>query len=314
MVRSSVPGDADYSKVTGNLLELADFGVPYVDFTGGNPLICEWLPDAIKLSNNLGIYSSLTVSGPMIPRLGSEFIGLPSILRFSIDGRENFHNKNRGPGFYDHIVSGLEMAKSLRKGKATQLIFTVVPGSGGNIDFDTLESVLTLARRNNVLINVNPLFNSMLSDEERSCLIWFAKQADVQVSRGRLRFMARGGNNVNNPSCRAVESVITITADNYLVLPCYHHSIERISLTHGIKSALDSPLRTKMSKNQGRFDFCQGCSIWCYIIPSWVVLAPFRLVAWLHSLSGLQAIRDNILRTAGRFHSEYPYPEFSPRD
>jgi MoaA/NifB/PqqE/SkfB family radical SAM enzyme len=308
-VRSPFPGDADFEKVLRNIREIAELRIPYADFAGGNPMLLSWLPYALKYANLQGLCSSLTVSGPMITKAGPGFIQLPSILRFSIDGMPDYHNKSRGEGYFQNILNGLEMAREMRKGKHTQLIFLAIPGEGGNINAPTLNFLLELTRAYRVMVNVNPLFDSKLSDDEQKLLLKFARKADFQVSRGRLRFMARGGNNIQNPTCRAASSVLTISADNKLVLPCYHSPIAKIPLDNGIREVLNSHLWQNHKRMQGRHDFCQGCSIWCYIVPSWIELAPWRLVAWLHALSGLQKPRDTVLRTAGRiFHPHDRYP------
>lgn len=312
-VRSSYPGDADFDKIAGLLLQIKELRIPYVDFTGGNPLLCDWLGEALKLSNRLDQVSSLTVSGPMIARRGEELIGLPTILRFSIDGDESYHN-HHGHGFYPSILHGLELARSVRQNRPTQLLFTVMPGEKGNIRSEIFCDVLRLAREFGVMINVNPLFDSEFSSDEMELLLWFAKQADVQTSRGKLRFIARGGNNIQNPTCKAVSSVLTISSDNRLVLPCFHREVGSISLDDlNLREAVNSSHRLKAMKMQGKHAFCQGCSIWCYIIPSWITLAPQRVVALLQALSLLQTPRDAILRFCGKLNSKFPYPSFNPK-
>jgi len=318
-VRSPYPGDADFDKVVKLLPQIAELGIRrYVDFTGGNPMLLDWLPEALNLSNCLGLLSSLTISGPMIAKRGAEIIGLPTILRLSIDGDENYHN-NHGHGYYEYLANGLEMIHDLRRNKWTQLLFTILPGTKGNIRQDILSSVLNLAREFGVLVNINPEFGATLDDDEIELLLWFAKQADVQVSRGKIRFITRGGNNISNPTCRAVSSVIAISPDNKLVLPCFHaynngKSQESISLdNNSLIEALNSQKRRAALKMQGKYSFCHGCSRWCYIIPSWITLAPKRVVAWLHAPTVFQVPRDSILRLCGRFNTKYPYPSFRPK-
>lgn len=308
-VRSPFPGHANFDNVIRNLEEIARLRIPYVDFTGGDPASWPGLPEALDLSNRLGIYSSLTVSGPQIRRRGVKFIGLPSLLRFSIDGIPEFHDRNRGEGCFDDLIYGLELAQKLRGSKKTQLIFTAIGGNHGNMDVETLSFILDLARTYGVMVNVNFLFNAFLSNETLDLLSWFGRQADVKCSKGQVRFILRGGNNTLDPTCRAVSSTLAITADNRLALPCYHNAEQYLSLDGGIASALLSREWKDAQRREGRYPFCRGCSVWCYILPSWVMM-PDRLVTWLHALSGFQSIRDSALKSIGSRRSDYPYPAF----
>lgn len=310
LVRSPHPGDADFEKTVKNLREFKELGGVYVDLTGGNPLLVPWLPEILTLCKELKLYTSLTVSGPKIPKRGEECFGLPSLLRFSIDGDEDFHNKNRGKGYFEYIREGLAIAQKVRKNKKTQLIFTVVPGEKGNINRSQFASVLKLAREFQVLVNVNPLFNiRKMSQKELDDLRWFAKQADVQLSRGKLRFVLEGGNNNCNSTCRAVSSVVTITSDNKLILPCYHSPYAKISIDNGLKTALETETRADLKNKEGSLGTCDGCSIWCYVIPSFIYHAFDRVVVWEHALSGFQGLRDSILKASGKFHPNFPYPK-----
>ena len=314
-VRSPFPGDASFNNVAQVLTQANNLGCRYVDLTGGNPLLVDWLPDALMLCNKFGLTSSLSVSGAMIAermkQWGTDWLNFPGILRFSIDGNPDFHDANRGPDNYLHTVAGLEVASRVTQKGRIQIVFSAIPGSNGNINRDQLSSVLYLARKSGVLVNVNPLFGASLSSAEIQDLIWFGKQSGIQMSRGKLRFLLRGGNNQYNPTCQAVRSVITVTPDNKLAVPCYYHQELAIPIGNDLRLALNSWERKRYLALDGRHDFCQGCSIWCYIVPSFLYHCHNRAVTWLHGLSGLQEVRDCLLRFAGQFHHCHPYPDFS---
>lgn len=311
LVRDNTLPDADFDDVICNLNEFKKLGGVYVDFTGGNPLLVPWLEDSLRESNKLSLYSSLTVSGPQVVKQGYKIFPLPNLLRFSIDGGKEYHNANRGKGYFEYIRAGLKIASEVRSNRKTQLIFTVIPGPKGNINRTQFAEVLRLAREFRALVNVNPLFNDLeYSEQEKRDLLWLARQADVQMSRGKLRFIQQGGNNAKNPVCEAVKDVATISADNFLVLPCYHHITKRISLKNGLRPALWNSKRTSTMSKCGQFRFCQGCSIWCYIVPSFMSHILDRVVTWQHALSGLQPLRDPILRACGKLHPNNPYPDF----
>jgi len=309
LVKSPKPGTANHDAVMRNVQGLARAGVRYVDLTGGNPLMFEGLPEAIRLANQFGMISSLTVSGPLISRRGEDIFGLPSQLQFSIDGTPAFHDANRGAGFYQHIVNGLEMAATLRPGrKPAKLIFTTLPGHGGNINIETFRSVLALARRfPNTLVSVNPVFGGQYSPEEERLLRWFGRQAYVQMSRGKLRFLRQGGNNAKNPFCRATSTSAAITADSKLRLPCYHRAQCEVPLEEGLANALASPERREALKYQGRLPCCEGCSIWCYMMPSIASLHALRFAfPYQQMMVAGQGIRDSLLRFCGQYWGSFP--------
>lgn len=315
-VRSPYPGSADFDIAEKVAREFKELGGWYFDATGGNPLLVPWLPDLLKINQEIRLYTSLTVSGKQIIKRtndwGERWFLLPTLLRFSIDGDREYHDINRGrPSNYDYTVQGIEVATKIRSRKKTQIIFTVMPGAGGNLNRNQFASVLELARRTGVIVSVNLLFNlQYLTPEEINDLRWFAKQADIQLSKGKIRFVMRGGNNRKNPTCKAAHSVVTISPDGEMVLPCYYKQVEAISILKGLKAAYDSPERKAVLEQDGRYDFCQGCSRWCYVIPSFLYHILDRAIVGMHCLSGLQGIRDPILRLAGKLHLSCPHPNF----
>jgi MoaA/NifB/PqqE/SkfB family radical SAM enzyme len=318
--RSGLKGyDADPDAVDKFLWEFRKLRGRYADFTGGNPINVDWLPGRLDKANALGIYTSLTVSGPIIMRRlnewGVDFMLKPRLMRFSIDGGRRFHNENRGMGYFEIMLYGLRIALKIRHKGTTQLIFTIMPGEEGNLNRDQFSEVLQLAHEENVLVIANPVFNvdERLKTEKGDAywldvtqrniddLIWFAKKANVQFSRGKLCFLLNGGNNYLNPTCCAARSVATFTANNELALPCYHHTETVLSLDKGLKAAYDSAEWKIAAEQSGRYSFCKGCIIWCYAMPS-LLYRPYRLVTWEHALCGFQSIRDNILQMAERLH------------
>lgn len=320
LVRSLHPGDAKFDNVERVIRQFDELGGWYVDLTGGNPLIVPWLPEALKECRKRKLFSSVTMSGPLIHRRlgdwGEEWLRNIHTVGFSIDGSEERHNANRGNGYYRYIREGLAASREIRKSQRTQLIFTAMPGAKGNIDRAEFAAVLELAREFGVLVNVNLLFNiEALDERELRDLKWFARQADVQLSKGKIRFVMRGGNSMANPTCAAVKRVLTVSSDNKVVLPCYHQlkkgRATSLPIGNDLKSVLDSPIRRELLARDGRHGFCQGCSIWCYIVPSFLEHLLDRVVVWQHGLSGFQQLRDFGLRMAGRLHTVDRYPRFS---
>jgi hypothetical protein len=98
---------------------------------------------------------------------------------------------------------------------------------------------------------------------------------NVCVNDAFLQFYLDGGNQVKAPRCRAISSVVVVSPDDHLLLPCYHMHDERIKITHeNGRSNLDelwaSTHVQKRRKEEGSWDFCQGCTIWCYFETSFL--------------------------------------------
>lgn len=327
--------DADADWVVWMVGEFKRVGILYVDLVGGNPLLNpKALIAGLKECIKLRLYSSVTLSGPLIDSPeGREAIELATLVRFSIDGTRERHNQERCGGksdFYQFIETGLTYARSIRK-RNIQLLFTVDPREDGNLTAENLNSVLALSRKyGGVLISVNFLFNEDgYSLEQILRLLRFKFQAGVQLSLGKLHFILRGGNNISNPTCRATEDVVTITADGKMALPCFQCAMATYAIHSNLNMALADPYRQRLMAKSGyhlhegtgsfgpfeRMDGsgnCQGCTLWCYMIPSFANHWCDRMVVWLHVLSGLQKVRDLLLRLIGYLHPIWRYPKFKP--
>jgi hypothetical protein len=91
---------------------------------------------------------------------------------------------------------------------------------------------------------------------------------DVYLNKGFMKLRRDGGNDIENPSCKAVSRVIVISPDNEILLPCYHFSNEKIKIDRPIAEIRKSEKLKYFMKNEGRFDFCQSCTVNCYFEPS----------------------------------------------
>lgn len=281
---------AVYETVMKRIRECKELGIKFIELTGGDPLLMDWLPEVLALCNKLGLLTILSVSGPMIVKRlqdwGEEWIKLPWLLRFSVDGDRLSHNSNRGEGFHETIPVGLEVAKRVRPYGTTQLVFTLMPGPDGNMNHDQFASVLQLAEEFSVEINVNPRFGtefsrrkegcneswSTRSDQEKRDLNWLTRQEHImEQSLAKIDFLQSGGNNLLLPTCRAAEAVVTISADDRLIAPCWHSRYSIIPIGERgltLKESLESKERLECLGQSGRYFFCKNCMVWCYFGPS----------------------------------------------
>ena len=116
----------------------------------------------------------------------------------------------------------------------------------------------------------------------------------VYINRAFHQQIRNGGNNRIRPGCRAVSSTIVITPQNELLLPCFHHAICMIPIKNNLIEIMRSNKYTQIKQNQGRFSFCQGCTINCYFDPSF--LYKIDSFFWLSLMSKMKYGFDKYVR------------------
>jgi MoaA/NifB/PqqE/SkfB family radical SAM enzyme len=256
-----------------NLHALKRLGVKVVDFTGGEPLIYKHLPKVLKAAKELGFFTSIANTGTLYPNKAKELAGLVDDLKFSlstIDAEE--YKKERGIDGYEKVIKSIKLAKSL--GEQPSIIATGTPQSMVN-----MEKVIRQAQELGVIVLLGPVFdfceNDLLQQEGIKEIRRLSKFENVCVNDAFLQFYLDGGNQVTKPRCRAISSVVVVSPDDHLLLPCYHMHDERLKITHEHgRSNLDelwaSTHVQKRRKEEGTWSFCQGCTIWCYFETSFL--------------------------------------------
>ena len=270
--QKSNPTLADPQAVLSNLRQLPAAGVRIVDFTGGEPLLHPDLPRFLKAAKKLRLITTVTTNGLLYPQRGRDLRGLVNLLHISIDGASaQTHDQIRGIGCFDRVMEAIELALSW--GERPDLLFTA------NADnYRDVVPLADLARRLGLVMIVNPVFEmssgeGLLSRSQLMELANLCRRPYVYLNGGVLRLMLAGGNDPDNPRCRAVSSSVVISPDDELLLPCFHRAQEAIPIRGRLKDVLASPERTKAMQREGREAFCRGCTINCYLAPS----LPYRL-------------------------------------
>lgn len=263
---------ADPRAVLSNLRQLPSAGVRIVDFTGGEPLLHPDLPRFLKAAKTLRLITTVTTNGLLYPQKGPDLRGLVNLLHISIDGASaHTHDRMRGIDSYDRVMEAIELALSW--GERPDLLFTA------NADnYRDVAPLADLARRLGLVMIVNPVFEmcggeDLLSRSQLVELASLCRRPYVYLNGGVLRLMLEGGNDPDNPRCRAVSSSVVISPDDELLLPCFHRAQEAIAIRGRLKDVLASPERIKAMQREGREAFCRGCTINCYLAPS----LPYRL-------------------------------------
>lgn len=265
--------EAPLEVVIENLAALKRLGVKVVDFTGGEPLIYRYLPQAMKAAKEMGFFTSLANTGTLYPRMAKELRGLVDDLKFSLSTTDkSAYKAERGIDGYEKVIDSIKLAKSL--GEQPSIIATATPDSIGG-----MEEVVRLAQDLGVVVLLGPVFdycdNKLLHDEGIKEIRRLAKMDNVCVNWAFLEFYLDGGNQIKAPRCRAISSTIVISPDDHLLLPCYHMHDERLKIEHANgRSNLDELWRSghvqTRRKEEGAWDFCQGCTIWCYFETSFL--------------------------------------------
>ena len=159
--------------------------------------------------------------------------------------------------------------KALALGEKPDLLYTVT-----NSNIHAIEGLAALARQKRLILIVNPVFsyfdNEALTQKTLRALEVFARKPYVYVNLAFLRLIRTGGNATSAPRCRAVTSTIVVSPDNYLLLPCFHHRQKALFIDGNIVQAWEDNKVRRAERNQGRYSFCEHCTINCYFDPSFL--------------------------------------------
>ena len=260
--------DAIPADVVTNLKSARNAGCTFVDFTGGEPLLHPDLPLFLKEAKNQRFITSVTTNCIDFPKRVSQLAGYVDLLHFSLDGgTATLHNTIRGTDSFDKVMESIPLALSYNM--APDLLFTYT-----DENIDSFESAYAIAKKNRLIIILDPVFNCdgpdilLLATHRKARQ--FSKWKGVYLNPSHLRLRKIGGNNIDNPICKAVTSTIVITPDNCRVLPCYHHAQDELLLNSGLAAVGHSPEEKNWQALQGRDSICEGCHINCYFDPSYL--------------------------------------------
>ncbi len=256
-----------------NLLHLKRLGVKVIDLTGGEPLLHREVDKLLQIAKNLGFITTLTTNGLLYPKWSEKIKGLVDMLHFSLDSpHKEAHNISRGVNCFDHVVESIEIAKSL--GERPDIIFTVFEKNVHEIE----EIYRSICGLNELLLILNPVFDynsvetgNSLSDDTLKKISKWGKKKNVYLNEGFISLRKDGGNHVTDPVCKAASSTIVISPENELVLPCYHLGVKNFKINNDLTALYRSEEVQKLVSLEGRLPECEGCTINCYMQPSFAV-------------------------------------------
>ncbi len=258
---------ADLETFKINIKQLADLGVKFLDLTGGEPLLHREIHLMAEYAKKFKMQTSITSNGLLYPKFAEKLAGNVDLLHFSLDSPdEEEHNKIRKVDCFKSVLKSLDVAKSL--GEYPDILFTAT-----NETYKKLPRMHEIARERDLMLIVNPVFsyfgNPGLSEEAIEFLEEYSSgKMDIYLNQGFMKLRKDGGNDINNPKCKAVSRVIVISPSNEIILPCYHFAHDKIKIDRPIKEIRKSEKILEFKKMEGRFDYCQGCTVNCYFEPS----------------------------------------------
>lgn len=243
-----------------------------MDFTGGEPLLRADAPEIYRTAKDLGFVTSMTTNTILYPKRANEIHGLVDFLNFSLDGADaETHDHSRGVKIFDTLVESVKIAKDL--GEYPVLNHTVTAQN-----YDRIGEVAELGQRLGVRVWLNPAFTAhehynskknptpAIADSiEQNA----KKYSNVGYNKAALALIRAGGNDTQNPRCKAVDAVIAISPNDELLLPCYHFAQKGVPIEGKLYDLYkQSEVVEEYRQSQGRLSVCEGCTVWCYLIPS----------------------------------------------
>jgi MoaA/NifB/PqqE/SkfB family radical SAM enzyme len=170
-------------------------------------------------------------------------------------------------------MSAIVFAKSI--GERPDILFTV-----SNDNINEIEKIWReICLKNGLVLIINPVFeynsiNSLggLNAENIELLQkeWLGRK-NVYLNNAFLELRKNGGNQIENPVCKAGSSVVVISPENKLILPCYHLGIQEFPIEGRLAELYDKAEIRQLRALEGRLPACQSCAINCYMQPSFAV-------------------------------------------
>jgi len=260
-------------EVEQNLRDMKKLGVQVIDFTGGEPLLHREIDVFLKMAHDMGFITTLTTNGLLYPKLAERLKGKVDMLHFSLDSaHKEEHDTGRGVACYDFVMESIKVAKKL--GERPDVLFTVF-----RHNLDQLEQVYQeIILPNKLVLILNPAFEynavetgERLTEEELDYLSAFGKRKQVYLNEAFIQLRRDGGNHIDKPVCKAASTTLVISPSNELVLPCYHLGIDKFPISGNLYELYRSKEVESIKQQEGKLPACEGCTINCYMQPSFAV-------------------------------------------
>lgn len=256
-----------------NFRDLKRLGVKVIDFTGGEPLLHRDIAALLTEAHQMGFITTLTTNTLLYPKLAEKLKGKIDMLHFSLDAPDKAeHDRSRGVASFDFLMESIALARQL--GERPDILFTVFEHNVHQIQ-RVYDEICT---PNGLMLILNPVFeyNSVQTGQPLSAhtlqqLKHWAGKKKVYLNEAFIQLRKDGGNHIDKPVCRAGSTTLVISPENKLVMPCYHLGKEELPIEGKLYELYRSEKVQKLVKLEGRYPECEGCTINCYMQPSFAV-------------------------------------------
>jgi MoaA/NifB/PqqE/SkfB family radical SAM enzyme len=257
-------------QVKQNFSALKKLGVKIIDFTGGEPLLHQQLPEILKMAKAMGFITTVTTNTLLYPKMAHKLKGLIDMLHFSLDSSNaNTHDQMRGVACFDFVMESIQLAVAM--GERPDILFTVFEHN-----MDEIESVYQqICAPNGLMLLLNPAFdyNSVdvgngLSRLSLEKLKKYGNKKGVYLNEAFIQLRLDGGNHTLAPVCKAASTTVVINPMNELVVPCYHLGEKTFPINNDLFDVYYSNEVKNVRALEGRLPACEGCTINCYMQPS----------------------------------------------
>ncbi len=264
---------ASLETVRVNLAHLKKLGVKVIDFTGGEPLLHRKIDRLLEMAKRSGFITTLTTNGLLYPKWAERLKGKVDMLHFSLDSADKEeHDTGRGVACFDFVMESIRVAKTL--GERPDILFTVFEHNLHQVE----QVYRDICLPNGLVLILNPAFDyngvdtgNPISMKSLDRLSRWGKKKGIYLNDGFIQLRKDGGNHVDNPVCKAGSSTIVISPENKLVLPCYHLGLKEFEINDDLQGLYRSDEVQKLVALEGRLPACEGCTINCYMQPSFAV-------------------------------------------
>lgn len=264
---------ANKPTVAQNLKDLKKLGVKVIDFTGGEPLLHREIDQLLTMAKQEGFITTLTTNCLLYPKWARRLQGKVDMLHFSLDAADRkLHDTSRGVACFDAVMESISLATTL--GEKPDILFTVTENN-----IDQLELVYNnISLPNDLVLIINPVFEynavatgSSLTKSSLKKLSQWGKKSKVYLNEAFIALREAGGNSTKDPVCKAASSTIVISPEDHLLLPCYHLGVESIPIEQKLFELYRSPKVQRLVQMEGQYPECEGCTINCYMQPSFAI-------------------------------------------
>jgi MoaA/NifB/PqqE/SkfB family radical SAM enzyme len=225
------------------------------------------------MAKKLGFITTVTTNGLLYPKKAESLSGLIDMLHFSLDSyNRDQHDTMRGVKCYDAILESIDIA--LQLGERPDILFTVFTENFAQIAPVYKNIVLP----NNLVLILNPAFDyndvntgESLSREQLQQLKSWRKKPLVYLNKAFITLIEDGGNHIENPVCKAGSSTIVISPENGLIAPCFHLQKSSFPIDNQLIKVYSQRETRKALAQEGVLPECEGCTVNCYMQPSFAV-------------------------------------------